>query len=138
MPVEITLRGPKYAFTVLQCTEAREQGIIDFKGRKGTHVPVSTIFTQGDGLILQRWLEQVPDALLVEKGKGGILIYRPREAVKEVLPEEKPVFRRGERAHQRACGSGSRFREGVDGVADDGFSDVRAACQRRIGNHGRT
>lgn len=87
MPHNVTLRGPEYIFTCYGAHEAKQLGLIDSLEKKGTHAPVSVVFKQGEGKLLSKWVETVPDALLIANGRYKITVYRPKRKVKAVIAE---------------------------------------------------
>ena len=93
MPREITFRGPVYSFRVYDLFEARQAGLIDSPKkdgsvlRPGTHAPVSEAFEQGEGKLLEDWIVNIPDALLIATARYQITVYRPKSRV-IAMPED--------------------------------------------------
>lgn len=87
MPHQIELRGRVHTFECYGFHEAKSLGLIDSEHVDGTHAPVSTPFYQGEGDLLSSWLSQIPDAILIEQGRGRVVVYRPKGLLRRVRPE---------------------------------------------------
>jgi|GEM_PF-1508792 len=138
---DVTLRGPDYTFPCYGVHEAKQLGLIDSWEKKGTYVPVSTVFEQGEGLLLREFLSGCPDAICIASGRYQITVYRPARKVLEVPDDDAkdslPRAKARKRFAKREGVAGAVACEGADGIHGyDSFEDVREACERKLAESG--
>jgi len=96
MPHEVTLRNPPSSFQCYGLNEAKQLGLVDSWGKPGTYDAISTVFSNGEGVLLTEFIKDKPDAILISADSDSttkdkryaITVYRPKARLVAIPPED--------------------------------------------------